>query len=181
MPGWIRRPSPGTVLGMIALLVALGSVAGASIPSANSSITGCYNKKTGLLRVIDKDAGQACTPGEAEILIASVDSTGNRLRCPAGSTLFLGVCFGQQARTAANHIVASNDCNDEGKRLPSEGEMRAFVDLPGVTASGFEWTDELSDTDVESTFLYAVAGESGSAVSAATDPQPYRCVGGPLG
>jgi hypothetical protein len=57
--------------------------------------------------------------------------------------------------------------------------MRSFRDQPGITVSDFEWTDELSDTDVESTFLYAVVGEFGSAVSEAFDDLPYRCVVGP--
>ena len=181
MVGWIRKFKPGTVLGVAALVVALGGVAGASIPGSDGTVSGCYNKKTGLVRVIDAEAGQACTPGENGILLASTDESGNRLRCPTGSTLFIGVCMGQEARAANVHGVASRDCADEAGRLPSEGEMRSYRDQPGVTVSSFEWTDELGDTNSGSTFLYAVAGEGGSAVEEALEPLPYRCVTGPLG
>lgn len=59
--------------------------------------------------------------------------------------------------------------------------MRSYRDQPGNDIARFEWTDELSDTDVESTFLYAVVGTFGSAVSAATNERPFRCVSGTAG
>ena len=169
------------MLGGAALVVALGGVAGASIPGSDGTVTGCYNKKTGLIRVIDAEAGQACTPGENRILLASTDESGNRLRCPSGSTLFIGMCMSQDARPAKTHGEATRDCADEAGRLPSEGEMRSYRDQPGVTVADFEWTDDLGDITFSSTFVYAVAGEGGSAVQEAFDPMPYRCVTGPLG
>jgi hypothetical protein len=57
-----RKPAPGTVLGLIALVVALGGVAYASIPGPNGVIKGCYAKpgllgiRAGELRVIDSNA-----------------------------------------------------------------------------------------------------------------------------
>ena len=52
---WIRRhrPSPGTVLGFAALIVALGGVAFAAIPDSNGTIHGCYQKNSGNLRVVE--------------------------------------------------------------------------------------------------------------------------------
>jgi len=52
---WIRqhRPSPGTVFGFAALVVALGGVAFAAIPDSNGTIHGCYQKQRGNLRVVD--------------------------------------------------------------------------------------------------------------------------------
>jgi len=199
----IKKRSPGTVLGILALVVALagvGAVAMASVPGADGSITGCYKKTSpnqGRLRVIDAEAGQSCSSGEQRIRFAAVDSTGKvanadrldgldssayRLSCPAGTSLFLGVCLEDQPRAADNHGDASRDCADEARRLPSEGEMRAYRAQPGVTIAPFEWTDELSDTDVESSFLYAVVGSGGSAVAEAFgNDYPYRCVAGPQG
>lgn len=106
------------------------------------------------------------------------------MSCPAGTVLYLGLCFELQARSADHQINATDDCADEGRRLPSEGEMRSFRRLHGtggVTIERFEWTDELSDTDVESVFLYAVVGTAGSAVDRAFDDHPYRCVTGATG
>jgi hypothetical protein len=48
-----HRPSPGMVVALIALLVALGGVAFASIPGPGGVVKGCYSKSTGSLRVID--------------------------------------------------------------------------------------------------------------------------------
>ena len=47
------RPSPAMVVASLALLVALGGVAFASIPGPGGTVKGCYSKSTGALRVID--------------------------------------------------------------------------------------------------------------------------------
>jgi hypothetical protein len=47
------RPSPAMVVASLALVVALGGVAFASIPGRGGVIKGCYSKSTGSLRVID--------------------------------------------------------------------------------------------------------------------------------
>lgn len=193
----VRRPSTGTVLGLLALVVSLSGVAWAAIPDAGGSVTGCYNMRTGLLRVVDAEAGASCTAAEKRVVLAGVDSGGKvadadlldgldstayRLSCPAGTGLFLGLCFEDGFRAAATHSPASRDCADEGRRLPSEGEMRSYRTQAGVTVAPFEWTDELSDTDVDSTFLYAVVGSGGSAIATSgEDEYPYRCVAGPTG
>jgi hypothetical protein len=46
------RPSPAMAVAFIALLVAIGGVAVASIPGPGGVIKGCYSKSTGSLRVI---------------------------------------------------------------------------------------------------------------------------------
>jgi hypothetical protein len=48
-----HRPSPAMVVALIALLVALGGVAFASIPGPGGVVKGCYSKSNGSLRVID--------------------------------------------------------------------------------------------------------------------------------
>jgi hypothetical protein len=199
----ITKRSPGTVLGILALIVALagaGAVAMASVPGGDGSITGCYKTASphqGTLRVIDAEAGQSCARGELRIRFAAVDSNGKvanadrldgldssayRLSCPAGTSLFLGVCLEDRPRGADEHANATRDCADEARRLPSEGEMRAYRAQPGITIAPFEWTDELSDTDVASGFLYAIVGSEGSAVDEGFgNDYPYRCVAGPQG
>ncbi len=47
------RPSPAMVVAAIALLVALGGVAAASIPGSGGVISACYLKTSGSLRVFD--------------------------------------------------------------------------------------------------------------------------------
>ena len=56
-------------LGFLALVIAVGaagSIAIGAIPSSSGVITGCYDK-SGLLRVIDKEAGSQCADGETEL------------------------------------------------------------------------------------------------------------------
>ena len=52
--------------GALAAAVAAG-VAFATIPDSNRVINGCYEKRTGLLRVIDAEAGRSCTQLETPI------------------------------------------------------------------------------------------------------------------
>ena len=48
--------------------VAVGAGAGyAAIPGSSGAVNGCYEKKTGILRVIDKDAGKSCLAFESPI------------------------------------------------------------------------------------------------------------------
>jgi hypothetical protein len=67
----LRRPSPGTALGFIALAVVLGGVASAAIPAADGKIKACYAKTGGLLtskgdvRLVDEN--EACRSSETAI------------------------------------------------------------------------------------------------------------------
>lgn len=63
----LKRPSPGVLLGAIALVVALGGVSVAAIPGSSGKISGCYHEKYGGLRVIDAEAGAKCTQHERPI------------------------------------------------------------------------------------------------------------------
>ena len=59
-----HRPSPAMIVASIALVVALGGVAVASIPSAGGVITSCYNTSTGAVRIVDAATTRACNTGE---------------------------------------------------------------------------------------------------------------------
>jgi hypothetical protein len=48
-------------IGVAFASVAAGGVAWATIPGSEGVISGCYEQRTGLLRVIDAEAGKACT------------------------------------------------------------------------------------------------------------------------
>jgi hypothetical protein len=50
-----QRPSPALAVSMVALVVAVGGVAVASIPAPSGVIKACYGKRTGTLRVIDSN------------------------------------------------------------------------------------------------------------------------------
>lgn len=67
---WLRRPSL-TMFALVGLLIAVSSLASASIPAANGVITGCYERKNGNkgseLRVIDVEVGQKCSSKDQQI------------------------------------------------------------------------------------------------------------------
>ncbi|MFD0033384.1 hypothetical protein ACWGDS_21440 [Streptomyces sp. NPDC055059] len=54
-----------TMLGLATSM--LGGVAHADIPGAGGVYTGCYNRSTGVLRVIDFEAGGRCRSGELTV------------------------------------------------------------------------------------------------------------------
>jgi hypothetical protein len=59
--------SPSVAVALLALLVAIGGVAVASIPGQDGVIRGCYDNSTGALRVIDPDAGRSCSGTETAL------------------------------------------------------------------------------------------------------------------
>src|SRR5215211_6078546 len=71
----IRRPSPGTVLGGLALIVATSGVAAAAIPGSDGTVTACISKD-GAVKVIDPAAGKTCTGTQTTVSFASTDATG---------------------------------------------------------------------------------------------------------
>ena len=62
--GKIPRPTPAMAVALLALLIACSGAAVAAIPSADGSISACYDGKSGVLRVIDTERGQTCTSKE---------------------------------------------------------------------------------------------------------------------
>jgi hypothetical protein len=51
----------------VSVVLASATLAVAAIPSADGTITACRNAKSGALRVIDADAGQACSKDERQL------------------------------------------------------------------------------------------------------------------
>jgi hypothetical protein len=173
------------------VLLVCGGVAYATIPDSGGMINGCYIKANGALRLIDTEAGQACT--RAEIPIAWTKSAPT-LTCPEGTTAITGVCIESAVPSgrAGGHKDAVSDCADEGKRLPSIGELTAFARLPGVDLSGGnpfageEWTDDFAErfTVGSGGISYAIVADHDAGTTGSTetgilpevDSLKYRCV-----
>jgi len=63
-----RRPVVLGVAGFTAVVVVSAGVAYASVPSqSDGTITGCFSRSGGALRIIDREAGQTCKSGEMQI------------------------------------------------------------------------------------------------------------------
>jgi len=108
--GWMRahRPTPGAVLGLAALVVALGGAAFAAIPDSDGTIHACYQTNTGNLRVVESNAD--CRSSERPI-------SWNEKGPPA---------------TAGDGRVISNN-----ERL-AVGARASGLDVPGFFALTFE-------------------------------------------
>ena len=65
MAARFRRPSPATVIAIVALVVATTGVAIGSFAPKNGKITACYSKKSGALRLVD--AKKKCRKVEQRI------------------------------------------------------------------------------------------------------------------
>jgi hypothetical protein len=65
--GKIPRPTPAMVVALVALLVACSGAAFAAIPSSSGTITTCYDKGNGTLRVIDPEESQECHSTETQL------------------------------------------------------------------------------------------------------------------
>jgi hypothetical protein len=63
----LGRRSARMLLTATALLAGAAGIALATIPGSNGVINGCFEKRTGLLRVIDTEAGKTCTQWETPI------------------------------------------------------------------------------------------------------------------
>jgi hypothetical protein len=63
----LRKRGLRMLLGATAIFVIGAGVAWAAIPGSNGVINGCYEKRTGILRVIDVEAGKQCLSFETPI------------------------------------------------------------------------------------------------------------------
>lgn len=88
---WIRRhrPSPGTAFGLAALVIALGGAAFAAIPSSDGTISACYHKSNGNVRLVESagdcrssesavswnQRGPAGPPGEGNAEVVALERT----------------------------------------------------------------------------------------------------------
>jgi hypothetical protein len=63
----LRRRGVRMLLAATAMLAGAAGVALATIPGSTGVINGCYEKRTGILRVIDAEAGKTCLSFETPI------------------------------------------------------------------------------------------------------------------
>lgn len=64
---WVRTRRVTVAVAAAVVVAVAGGVAYATIPDSGGVITGCYNNKTGALRVVDADAGADCLPAETPL------------------------------------------------------------------------------------------------------------------
>src|SRR5688572_7051518 len=79
----LRWPSPGTVLGGIAVIAVLSGAAVAAIPGSDGTISACLSPRDGVLKVIDAEASKTCPKGQT---LLTWNQSGTGVPGPTGPT-----------------------------------------------------------------------------------------------
>lgn len=180
-----HRPAPGTVLGLLALIVALGGTALAG-PLATTSVLNKKEKKQ--TRNIARNEINAAAPNlsvrsatnaanatnatNAQNATNAGQVDGHDAVCPAGTFLQNGVCFDSAVRfSMVGYISATQLCADAGGRLPSISELesiRAIVNL-GAAGNG-HWADVAWEDDDGT--VVTIKGMAVSQAAGTIEPEP---------
>jgi hypothetical protein len=90
------------------------------------------------------NANHAATAGDAETLAGktAADLTD---ACPAATELFGGMCWDTQPRPLKGWINAARECAAEEGRLPTLGELIAYIAQPGEQVSAPNWSSDVAD------------------------------------
>jgi hypothetical protein len=131
--GKVPRPSPAMVVALVALLIACSGAAFAAIPSSSGTITTCYDKGNGTLRVIDAEDGDTCHSTETALSwkdgITGKVADSDKLDGKDSSKFARASLFGSP-------VDAYNGENPNANCVL--GEVRLFAGH--VTAGGFKMT-----------------------------------------
>jgi hypothetical protein len=161
----MRRHLIGAVAALV--LLAAGVTVHAAIPGSDGAIHACYVAGGGQIRVIDADH-ESCRPGEVPIQWTVAPS------CPADTIQVVGVCIETTTRGFAKHRDAELDCAQNGRRLPTNGELTTFSQVPGMFVSG-EFTDAV--LNYSPAYYLTISGQLGLNGYAGSEARvSYRCV-----
>lgn len=146
-----RRPSPGTVIALLALVIATGGVTYAAIPDSGGAIHSCYTS-SGALRVIDKETGGVCRSSETALTFnqtgppgpPGVDGTDGQDGLDGLDGLDADGAFGEDHASGEDPSVESRDAVSAPDGLVSTWRPRFAaqreVELPAglwvITATG---------------------------------------------
>ncbi len=134
---------------------------------------------------LSADTAAEATVADSALSAADADTleglTAEQLEvsCAAGTELFGGMCWDLDARSAKNWIAASeSECGEAGDRLPSLGELIAYVLRPGVELPTHHWSDDVAEFDSEADEAHVLTRSEGSieARPAATTSLGYRAL-----
>jgi hypothetical protein len=97
------------------------------------------------------------------------------LSCRVGTEPYGGKCWDESPRPPKFWLVAISTCGDEGGRLPSIGELIAYVRQEGVQFVGQAWSEDVADVNgSEETVLTSDETERGKKLGSGV--LGYRCV-----
>ena len=103
----VTTPSPGTVLGGLALIVATSRLAVAAIPGGDKTVT-VDVAKDGAIKAVDAEAGKSCQGSEAPAKLASTD--------PGGTAVNADLLAGQDAAAFLGATAKVADADKLGRK-----------------------------------------------------------------
>src|SRR5262245_50706321 len=132
---------------VVALGLAAGGIAYASIPDSNGAIHGCYQKNSGQLRVVDPGAGGGCSSSESPLVwnqFSGYEVVASPFHETAESTAF--AVFAESASCPPGKVVLSGGVSARfvdaaGNRHPAQ------LDSSAPTPAGNGWDVQLSRSD----------------------------------
>ncbi len=139
------RPSPAMVVAVIALLVALGGVAAASIPGKGGVISACYLKTGGSLRVVDTSkpgASGRCHQNERTLTWSRQGRQGTSsdffsdTTPPSNVTVDATRDASPFTTTQAGHVFVSKFINAISATCTGEANVRFVLVVDGARVPG---------------------------------------------
>jgi hypothetical protein len=126
---------------------------------------------------LSADTATSATTADNAATVEGVSAEQLRVTCPADTELFGGMCWDEVERPLRNWIQASSDCAEAGGRLPSVGELIAYVLRPGeqVAAGTQVWTNDLNTVGGSEEFVFT-RGETTTQYDGALNSYGYRCL-----
>ncbi|MBM3667702.1 MAG: hypothetical protein FJW90_09540 [Actinobacteria bacterium] len=180
----VRAPAPGTVLGGIALIVALAGTAVAlpgkkQIDKNDLRPNVVKSKHIAPNTVVGADVNEASL-GQVPTAVTATDSgtvDGHDASCPAATVFHAGLCFDSADRGNSDWTGAIQDCADEGGYMPSPSELMSIRGLNGVDLGGTNagtWADaRYQDAGVNEAMTVLDNGALEGVALAG--PRIYRC------
>lgn len=180
----LRTPAPGTVLGLIALIVALAGTA-VALPGKKSidkndlraNVVKSKHVAPDALKGVDvSEASLAAVPTAVEAANAgAVD--GHNADCTAGTVFHAGACFDSSDRGDSDWTGAAQACADAGGYLPIPSELLSIRNLAGINLGDpgdGHWADARYQDNGVNEAMTVVDNGTLEGVALA-GPRTYRC------
>lgn len=97
--------------------------------------------------------------------------------CRTETEPFAGICWDEDEQQARGWIAAIDECSARGGRLPTIGELIAFVLRPNTQVSGESWSGDVADIAAGDKEVVLTSDETTRQAKDMTGLSfPYRCV-----
>lgn len=116
------------------------------VPSAQTAVSAetATSAATAQTATTAKTATTADIAEEAETLDGFTPEE-LQVSCPPDTSLYGGMCWDDEVRPVKLWVVAAIECGDAGGRLPTLGELVAYVAQPGSQAADPHWSGDVID------------------------------------